>query len=304
MAKEWEKQEVIPDRKSIYNKYPSILKHIAGEKNGQNVVKVFLRKEDKEAEKYFEERCCLENASFEFINTSEKRRQQEHSSHDQMSKTDASCNGKNLRKILCKVIQKHEDHLIANYSNLSGIGVGEQILDGEWFGYPCIVLYCFDKSFVPFGERLLPKYIEGYQVAIREDFYVFGCSKNCQSVTSGCSIGRVDCDSSGSVGFLVKNSPLSEEGFLTAAHVALDDECCTSLYNETDLLSKKFPKVPQEIVHPSLEDSAMNKVIGRVMKAFYGNDQRGIDAAFVAVPSIKIPGNIVLRACTLFIHCI
>mgnify|MGYP003683546719 CR=1 FL=1 len=86
MAKEWEKQEVIPDRKSIYNKYPSILKHIAGEKNGQNVVKVFLRKEDKEAEKYFKEQCCLENASFEFINTSEKRRQQEHLTHERCQK--------------------------------------------------------------------------------------------------------------------------------------------------------------------------------------------------------------------------
>lgn len=102
----------------------------------------------------------------------------------------------------------------------------------------------------------------------------------------------------------MKNLTLSEEGFLTAAHVALDDECCSDLYNETELFSKNFSKVTQEIVHPSLEDSAMNNVIGRVTEAFYGNDKRGIDAAFVAVSSIELSGNIVKRACTLFIHCI
>lgn len=290
----WEKRDIIRDRKILFQKCPSIIKYIAGEKNGRDVVKVFLRKDDKEAEHYFKKQCNLPNARFEFVNTSkELRKKQNTTVAGQIENTDSSTDGVKKRELLRSIIQKHEDILIANYSNISGIGVGQFRSNDSGLDDLCIVLHCLDKFTVPFGERMLPKYIEGHQVDIREDFYMLGCSKDCESVDSGCSIGRPSVVSSGSVGFFVKKTlPSPEEGFLTAAHVALDDEVCSELQDTSHLFSKQCPESKwHRIVHPSFEDSDMNNEIGTVAEAFYGTrEHKGIDAAYVVVPPKIIKG--------------
>lgn len=298
VVKVWEKRDIIPDRKILFQKCPSIIKYIAGEKNGLDVVKVFLREDDKEAQQYFERQCSLPNALFEFVNTSKDLRKKQNTKETgRKENTDSSTEDVKKREMLRSIIQKHEDILIANYSNISGIGVGQFRSNDSGLDDLCIVLHCLDKLTVPFGERMLPKYIEGHQVDIREDFFMLGCSKDCKYLDSGCSIGRPSVNSSGSVGFFVKKSlPLSEEGFLTAAHVALGYELCSELFDTSNLFSKHCSENEQEkqIVHPSWEDSKRNNVAGKVAEAFFGNhkiEQKGIDAAYVVVPPKIIKGS-------------
>lgn len=53
--------------------------------------------------------------------------------------------------------------------------VGDEIEDNF-----CIVLYCFDKNFILFGEKFLLKIIVGCLCDIREDYVMFGyCFNRC-----------------------------------------------------------------------------------------------------------------------------
>lgn len=152
---------------------------------------------------------------------------------------------------------------------------------------PCIIIYCLDKDLVPFGEKPLPKTLEGFYCDIRKDFIMFGVCFDCHEITHpnpGCCIG-LPSNGIGSAGFLVKgnNSGLETSGFRTAAHVAAEN--WAELYYKNSFLSKlKFGQHNYEIVYPLLPNDVSGQIIGKVRESYCGNwgpEDIGIDAAFV-----------------------
>ena len=256
-------------------KYPSVLNYTAGWKDDKSIIKVFLEKKEDEVEEFFkkekEEFRISTDTEVDFIYANEFIKE------TQIEKEPPPVD-RDKRTILKKIIQDEEDKIIALYSTVVGIGVGRTMLSETEFGDPCIVLYCLDKTLVPFGEKKIPKIIKGCIVDIREDFFMFGCCVNCNQFDKGCCIGRAGVNCAGSVGFFVKSncSSSKECGFLTAAHVA---------HGNVFELNKSASPVEGDfhnIVHPALSQN----VIGIVTKAFCGNCktneyQKGIDAAFV-----------------------
>lgn len=75
----------------------------------------------------------------------------------------------------------------------------------------------------------------------------------------------------GSVGFMFESEDSKEYGFLTAAHVAVEN--CQQLYRGNNLLSEHpLRNKIHDIVHPSWTDNEYNDfIVGQVMEAFYGN---------------------------------
>lgn len=281
---------------------------IAGERDGHSVIKVFLRNNgEKPSEEHLRKLCLFfPNVQIDFANVSE-----EHKKKTQILKTmrknkkmnPLSTEQRITMEDMQEKIKMHHVILMANHSNLVGIGVSRVFDDDIRFGQPCIVLHCIDKTIIPFGECALPNCLEGYPVEVKESLFTLVYCKNCPALNAGCSIG-IDGDdkSAGSVGFLVKNkNSLSESGFLTAAHVACSKTQLASLYDKTTVFSvteKEDQKAAYRIVHPSLKDSVNAHVIGNLKKACYGNFLKninnnkltivGIDAAYVtSTPEIN-----------------
>lgn len=284
VAQEWKKSHVFPYKEAVMKKYPSVLNYLAGKIDGKSVIKVFLRKEDKEAETFFRENCSkTDETELEFINVSNLLKKTKF-------RKEAHPVSRQTRTHLQEIIRHEEDKLTAIHSNIVGIRVGRIMRDENEFGDPCIVLYCLDKRLIPYGEKEIPKSLKGNPIDIREEIFMFGFCDNCQLIDKGCSIGRPFNDSAGSVGFLVKSNCQSKEwGFLTAAHVAYENLL------ELKNVSNSLLENSQEIVHPSYLDSKSNNIIGRVTKASYGSLQtseysKGIDAAFVHVYEPEIRG--------------
>lgn len=295
MVKEWKRREVIKDRDKIVSQFPSFLTYISGMKNGVPTIKFFLKEDDKNAKKYFRSICEAVQLKPDFFVVRNNKKELEQSSENNVKqniRTKFSKEFEMERKKLLQIIEIHEDRLLASYSNLVGIGLRIENEDGCQLTTPRIELFCLDKMIVPFGERRLPKYLEGHSVLISEDFYMFLSCQNCNSLNNGCSIGRHYDNSAGSIGFFFKNC-LSERGFLTAAHVALNNKELNELYDSTELFSKRNNGSNHQIVHPSYQEKIDAKIIGNVSEAFCGNHEQklggfqytGIDAAFVKCTS-------------------
>lgn len=289
---EWEKRQVIADRKMFMDSFPSVLTYIAGRENDAYVVKVFLKEEDTDAEKTFRKSCLLpdKECTFQFINVAAKKK--EILTNLQKRPVKEYLPYEEERR-LKGVLKDHRKRLMANYSNIVGISPGIMSKTTR-SGEPCIVLRCLAKNLVPFGEQKLPDTLEGYPVDIREDFVMFGHCTGEHSLRSGCSIGIPLVDRAGSVGFFVKlknpSSLSSKTGFLTAAHVAL--ERFTELCDTNTFLSRHpLRRYIHKIVHPSKKDSNTTKTIGEVCEAFCGNCETtdiGIDAAYVTTNDEEI----------------
>lgn len=294
---QWIKREITQDQ-SLLKDHPSILQYLAGEKaDGKQVVKVFLTDEIQKCKEdiaYFE-KCCKvsDKIEIEFINVSRKppttlqkidkiRTYERHAKPIDML----------TRQSLYKVIQDHGEKIYARYSNVIGIGISPVRCVGEMIkNEPCIVLFCLDKTFIPFGENPLPETIDRFPCDFREDFVKFGiCQGNCVLQTlpeTGCSIGRPSVNSSGSVGFLVElKQPIKDVdcGFVSASHVAL--EGFEELYKQNSLLSMHhLANVSHNIVHPSWQDNNhINNSVGEVVESFCGNfgpQQIGLDFALI-----------------------
>ncbi|XP_062580724.1 uncharacterized protein LOC134242636 [Saccostrea cucullata] len=169
--------------------------------------------------------------------------------------------------------------------------------DGRVHRKPCIAFYCLDADLVPFGEKPLPSVLSDSSgdipCDVREDYIQLGYCRNCRGLQNGCSVGQYGVQLSGSIGFFVRRKysshtpQLPYDGFLTAAHVALEDDILKKMKGT------KFKNCYHGlhlIVHPSLEDSGTNNVIGEVEDSFFGNHEEvGIDAAFVK--TYKNEGN-------------
>ena len=275
------KRQTFPNKQELMKKYPSVLNYIAGKRDGKSVIKVFLEKKDDEAEMFLRENCGIsDDLEFEFIYAKEFI-------EDTRFPGEPPPVDKQTRASLRKIIQDEEDKIIALYSNVVGIGMGRIMLNDTQCGDPCIVVYCLDKTLVPFGEKKIPNFLKGYIVDIREDFFMFGCGMDCRQLDKGCCIGRAGEESAGSLGIFVtsKLSSSNERGFLTAAHVA---------YGNVLELNKFATPVDGDF-HPIVHPVLSNRVIGNVTIAFCGNCEtngyeKGIDAAFVRFAGIENRG--------------
>lgn len=195
-----------------------------------------------------------------------------------------------------EVIQSQAERVFANHSSIIGIEISNVRSKNNVIVNECsIVLLCLDESIVPFGESPLPKSLGDYPCDVRKEFVLFGHCDNCQTLNIGCSIGIPSVKSAGSVGFFVRSidtQGCSKNGFLTAAHVAI--EHCNELYENRSLLSAhSLAEESHTIVHPSCLDNTDNIVIGEVIESFIGNfgpSGIGIDAAFVQTNQ-KTPGG-------------
>lgn len=296
---EWIQRKVIEDRASFQN-YPSIIKCIAGQRDDKNVVKVYLScATSEETKKAFRQQCNLNNTDFEFVNIGETNEMPEEINQIKaLDREDPDIDRATVIK-LKKNIREHTRELYARYSNIIGIQIGKRV-HCDTQGQLCIILYCLDKTLIPFGEKKLPDTFAGCPCVFMEDFFMLGnCTEVCKSADSpelGCSIGIPSDEFSGSVGFMYKSRNLSafKSGFLTASHVAIKN--CHNLHSNDELheLTKhRLGQKKHSIVHPSWKDSGgKNQVVGHVKQAYYGNNSlpdgsiEGLDLAVVETNSL------------------
>lgn len=292
-VKTWEKRENLQCLRGLES-YPSVLKYIAGQKDNNPAIKVYLGHDDRGAMNFFKQNNQIpKRTCFDFVNVAEKSKEifeAEKEHVDYSSFLDES----GVRTELSEIINKHAEKLYAKYSSIVGLDAGSMYFEGKM--QPCIVIYSLDKDLIPYGEDPLPKTIDGLHCHVREDLVMFGMCFDCRHIfypNPGCCIG-VPSIGIGSAGFLVKlkdsKSPVT--GFLTAAHVAARN--LNDLYNRNALLSTLVSSDCQdEIVHQLLPDNTQYQVIGKVRESFCGNWRGfGIDAAFVENSEPRQEGKI------------
>lgn len=283
--------------RTLLKNHPNILKCIAGYNGNQKqVLKVFLRGKDPAKDQKVEEGTPgtsarsdllhiknmfgdLHDFQFEIVYVDTKAEEiKKQAQQVKLKEKDSPAIDESTGMKLGQIIQKHCDRIHASYSNVIGIGISQVRFDGETIKKePCIVLYCLDKSIIPFGEKPLPEQLEGIHCDSREDFVMFGmCPNPCPASNRylpepGCSIG-IPSKKSGSVGFLVKQRNVNDQpysGFLTASHVALED--FEDLYNK-GFLSQQSPDYDNlNIIHPFYRDVDDDTVVGRVVESFIGD---------------------------------
>lgn len=271
------------------------MKYITGYRDSNDkkqVVKVFLRGEDEETETFFKNCCDVsKDIQFEFVNVERSKDKNKEVEQLKVLERKAPAVDTSTRKQLKQIIQEQGKKIYALFSNVVGIRIGKPRRVGNSIEKkPCIVLYCLDKSLIPFGEKPLPKSIEGWPCDIREDFFRFGrCPRHCpaqnQSLPDpGCSIGIKSDSSSGSAGFLYESREPKRklgDGFFTAAHVAVKD--LSKLYSDTSFTMASLSPDDNIIVHPSFpENGNKNYRVGRVVEAFFGK-RENIDLDFAVV---------------------
>lgn len=278
-VKTWEKREFLKNLPGLPN-YPRILKYIAGHKNKNPTIKVFLSSDDIEARLFFTQNSQISSETrFEFVDIAER-------SKKSMRTTDRTQELKSdVRKELGQTLKNQAEKVYANHSSVVGLGIGTMNSYGS--DTPYIIIFCLDKDLIPYGEKPLPKYLDGWRCELREDIVLFGGCLDCHQIAQpnpGCCIG-LPSNGFGSAGFLVKNkgTRLQASGFLTAAHVAAEN--WTDLYNSNTLLSELGAEnFGQTIVHISVPNVDAGLAIGNVMESFCGNwEGTGIDAAFVQI---------------------
>lgn len=277
MVSLWKHREAMKNIFGIRS-YPSVLNLIAGVKDNKPMLKVFLSHEDEEAKEFFRNMPGFpENVDFVVVSSKSKKTARTEGRTEYNSfRIDH-----NSREKISKIIKRQGERLFANHSSIVGLGIGN-MGPGQ---IPCIIIYCLDKYLIPFGEKPIPKMLEGYLCDMREDTIRFAACFDCHEIdhpNSGCCVG-ISSNSFGSVGFLVKMIGSNTEalGFLTAAHVAAEN--WIDLYNKKCLLSQLETDVcSHEMFHQPLPNNEQR--VGKVKEAFCGNwgpKEIGIDAAFV-----------------------
>lgn len=155
--------------------------------------------------------------------------------------------------------------IYGKYSNVVGIGVSNIHIGNDNVKItPCIVLYCLDKTLVPFGETPLSSHMGKYLCDTREKIVMFGSCESCLNVNPGCDIGSHFF--AGSAGFLVNSSNCPFTGFLTAAHVVVKDVSSIYEENSPNFIVNTYNQ-QEDIMHPSNS----GKKIGVVHNCIFGN---------------------------------
>lgn len=199
---------------------------------------------------------------------------------------------KNERKKMQGVIGNMKDRILALHSNVVGLGVG--YMPRKWYK-PCFVLYCVDKSLVPFGEKALPYELEGYPVELRDDYVMFG---HAQFPEDRRNESTTFLSNDGSAHLRVKsrrkNASLFENRFLTPALVA---PTFVELYKIGALLAENpFSKRTREDVDPWFFKNDSKKVTNILLETC---ETRSGGVLFHEGKSI---GNTCLTKLPVFIH--
>lgn len=201
------------------------------------------------------------------------------------------CSGeKHLRERLAQTINNESERVFANHSNVVGLGIGTRKCNK-----PCIILFTFDKDIIPFGEKTLPNFLNGWKCKIREDIAIF-CGLFDSYQNNQPNPQRLIPVSSRliSLGFFAKSQrlKLGTYGYLTAAHVITDQ--WTDLYHANSFLSElNLEKFLREDVYLALSHSHQSHFFGKIEESFCGNwgkNEIGIDAAFVQINAQNITG--------------
>lgn len=284
MVEEWQKREhFIGDEELM--RYPNVKQYILGRKNGRPHVQVFLGKDDETAKSFFQEKGKLlsnkKDTHVEFTIIKENSREMwDEAQRIQQIEKNAPAIPESIRNEIKGIINSDGEKIYSTYSNVVSIGISNVLTgNGETEERPCIVLYCLDKGIIPFGENPLPKRLRGYPCDIREEIIIFGACENCRNVNPGCDIRSNRL--SGSAGFLVHFRKLDARGFLTAAHVAVENVGLLYKHNSENYLNTDHSG---DIMHLN---NSCDKV-GEVKKCFFGNFRScGSDVAIVCMLSPK-----------------
>lgn len=293
-VKSWKKKDM-PDT-VILEKNPSIEDYIAGVKGIKRVLKVLMTGDDdeeKRVEHDLKKACIpLEGISIEIVNI-DKNSGSTSKEENKIQREEENCPDldESVKTKLEKFLEKKQNYLYKRYSNIIAIGISNVRSCGDLFlKGPCIVLYCLDKHIVPFGEGPLPTSIGEWHCDHREDFAMLEVSplpcpsSDIHCLELGCSIGKDSNQGSGSSGFRVVQIRNGSRitGFLTAAHVAVED---------LDRTNKKIgsPNLGNTIFHPSKQDGqTKSQEVGEVQEAYYGTyNDRFLDVAFVKDRCLK-----------------
>lgn len=302
VIKDWLKRDVIGDNANL-REHPTILKYISGHRgDGKQVVKVFLREENQEARCAFQKACTVPKENIEFVIVSKASPEIKKIERIRAAEMAAPDITKSHRDTLKQIIQSQSKKIYAQYSNVIGIRISKVSCIGDTIeDQPCIVLYCLDKTLIPFGENALPQKLAGLNCDFREDFFMLGPCQFCSSPNSpetGCSIGIPSDNFSGSVGFLCESTFGS--GFLTASHVAIKK--FEEFYGyEMSFPCRNYLRVSEghPIVHPSFSDNNnINNQVGYVVKSYFGNFKlnstlTGLDFAVVQSTSFRDEGTFI-----------
>lgn len=289
MVNEWKKREIFGKGDEL-NNFPSVLKVLVGQKGNKNCLKVFFEEKNEKAEillKKLSGKLSLSGETIhEFINVNEElERKREEVNEIRKREETAPSIPSPVQQALGEYIDSNAEKIYAKYSNVIGIDVSN-VLTKEHKETPCIVLYCLDKTIIPFGEKELPCMLQEFPCDIREDIMMFGSCDQCieNTFSSGCNIGS--SYKGGSAGFMI-NSPF--RGFLTAAHVAVKNvkDFYKSELKETDLFCTR--SLREEIVHPFRSPV----VVGEAEKCILGNfNNDGLDVAIVRMnPPMQNPNG-------------
>lgn len=272
-------------------RHPSVLKYIAGCKNENETMKVFLRHADEEAVKDFKQ-FLGDAIKLHIVDIEKESKESAHDKEDSLYVVDRL-----VRDSLSQTIKNQGERMYANHSGIVGLGIGTMNVTGKIM--PCIIIYCLDKKLIPYGEKPIPEYLEGWHCDLREDIVMFGACFNCQSIAypnPGCCIG-LPRRTFGSAGFLAKINTTEKPvtGFLTAAHVVAEN--WTELYQTNSFLSDlNVGDFQHEIYHPLFPENQNGQRIGRVRESFCGDfEGYGIDAAFVQNHK-EFPGGNIIRS--------
>lgn len=297
VVEEWKMREIFETSDGI-ERFPSILTYIVGRKNDKICLKVFMRNADDNAECFFKEqgRKLACDVHYDFVNIKEKSeeiRKEVREIEALERKTDKKFMDE--KNILNEIVNTEGEKIYAKYSQVIRMGISSVYRRNQQsINKPCIVLYCLDKTLIPFGEKKLPDQIKDYPCDIREDIVVFGSCTNCPYVKEGCDIGSIYF--SGSAGFLVI-SPF--EGFLTAAHVTVKNvgDVYQSISNNFDNTNGHKEK----IMHPSSSQNMVGEVEKRICGNFFSY---GTDVAIVRMDPLihksRLSGNGCCVTCTSF----
>lgn len=207
---------------NVCKKHGSISGYIHGIKHDVQIVKFFLKYDDKKA-KLAMEKNISKGLITEFIVIPDRIEEIKRNLAPITAKENSarSINAQRRSRI-DEIIRERATDIYRNHSDVFGLRISNvRNVGGALIEDPCIVIYCLDKSFIPANENKLPTEIDGYKCDIRENIIMFGGGGNL-----GSSIGTPYDVKFGSIGFFAKSNfttDIPASGFLTAAHVAITE---------------------------------------------------------------------------------
>ena len=209
------------------------------------------------------------------------------------------CLKQRLSKHCDRLFEKHSNLNMIKYSPFKSLKNGDEIVECS-----CIVFICHKKGYIPLGETVFPKSIDGIPTDVREGSLCMtafrrpvavppspGVDEYNDPLHMGCSISRRDVDVGfGTIGPFVKDDQ-GRTGFLT---------CCHSLFTESQLSPLGIDVVQPAIVdfndkESNTEDDPVtverkknDLICGQVRKSMFGNgevdgEEYAMDVAFVEV---------------------